>query len=139
MQQTSQCDKSNNSFPSSPRSDLIPSISQELQLWANAEFLMNSGLTKSGAFGEGQQAEQRRREMPLCHQCSTAHRSSLGVVRQCLSALGTGEISKQNTELSLLYPFRKKKDYIPCSAPAHEFGCHIPLTHLLITDTRKAW
>lgn len=31
---------------------------------------MNSGVDGSGGMGGGQQAEQRRQEMPLCHQCS---------------------------------------------------------------------
>lgn len=63
---------------------------------------MNSGLNQSRVRGEGQQAEQRKRgaSMPSVLHLHIAR--SLGMVRQCWSALGIGEILNQNTELSLL-------------------------------------
>lgn len=63
---------------------------------------MNPGLSKSRVRGEGQQAEQRKRGASMPSVLYLHIAPSLGMVRQCWSALGTGEIAKQNTELSLL-------------------------------------
>lgn len=109
---------------------------------------MNSGVDGSGGTGEGQQAEQRRQEMPLCHRCSTctcllSRQGEIELVRSRHWGNLQAKCWAPSVCLNQEYPSHPEKN---TRFPAQPQLVNLDVISLLgicrgplITGTRKAW